>query len=176
MWDMIVSVPDHCLSFYFSSCGQWWLGSDWVNAQAYLSIHWVNRSFCWICHAAAHSAIFPWGIHIWIFKILACTVLAERTDNPKPICTLNFFEVGGIMTEINMHRLINFIFLQLNMMWHKSSLQFSGVKWVLCSILLAILSCKMAFDICTYTHLGLVCLVKQLLTYVHMLILDWCVL
>ena len=21
MWDLIVSVPDHCLSFYFSSCG-----------------------------------------------------------------------------------------------------------------------------------------------------------
>ena len=20
MWDLIVSVPDHCLSFYFSSC------------------------------------------------------------------------------------------------------------------------------------------------------------
>ena len=29
---------------------------DWADAQAYLSIHWVNRSFCWICHAAADSS------------------------------------------------------------------------------------------------------------------------
>ena len=29
---------------------------DWVDAQAYLSIHSVNRSFYWICHAAAHSS------------------------------------------------------------------------------------------------------------------------
>ena len=41
--------------------------------------------------------IFPWGIHIWNFKTLACTVLDERrTDNPKPICPVNFFKVGGI--------------------------------------------------------------------------------
>ena len=52
------------------------------------------------------SAIFPWGIHIWYFKTLACTVLDERTDgrtdrwmhNLKPICPVNFFEVGGITT------------------------------------------------------------------------------
>ena len=46
------------------------------------------------------SDIFPWGIHIWNFKTLACTVLEERTDgrthNPKPICPVNFFKVGGI--------------------------------------------------------------------------------
>ena len=29
MWDLIVSVPDHCLSFYFAyqsscDCGMWW--------------------------------------------------------------------------------------------------------------------------------------------------------
>ena len=52
------------------------------------------------------SAIFPWGIHIWNFKTLACTVhkiwhaLKElthvRMDNRKPICPLNFSEVGGI--------------------------------------------------------------------------------
>ena len=46
--------------------------------------------------------IFPWVIHIWNFKTLACTVL-ERTDgrthNPKPICPVNFFEVGRIKTK-----------------------------------------------------------------------------
>ena len=52
------------------------------------------------------SAIFPWGIHIWNFKTIACTVhkiwYASKSvtnghmDNPKPICPLNFFEVRGI--------------------------------------------------------------------------------
>ena len=30
--------------------------SDWVDAQAYLSIHWVHRSFSWICNADVHSS------------------------------------------------------------------------------------------------------------------------
>ena len=50
------------------------------------------------------SAIFPWGIHIWSFKTLACTAHkiwhASKTntdpdgptDNLKPICPLNFFD------------------------------------------------------------------------------------
>ena len=31
------------------------------------------------------SNIFPWGIHVWNFKTLACTVF----DNSKPICPVN---------------------------------------------------------------------------------------
>ena len=27
--------------------------SDWVDAQADLSLHWAHRSFCWFCHASA---------------------------------------------------------------------------------------------------------------------------
>ena len=60
------------------------------------------------------SAIFPWGIHIWNFKALAClihkiwhaskSVTNEQTDrctdNPKPICHVNFFEVGGIKNTL----------------------------------------------------------------------------
>ena len=47
------------------------------------------------------SNIFPRGIHtcIWNFKTLTYTVLEltdAQTDNPKPICSCNFFEVGGI--------------------------------------------------------------------------------
>ena len=50
------------------------------------------------------SAIFTWGIHIWNFKTLSCTVLDKRMhtwmdackDNQRPICPVNFFEVGGI--------------------------------------------------------------------------------
>ena len=30
------------------------LWSEWVDAQADLSLRWTHRSFCWFCHAAAH--------------------------------------------------------------------------------------------------------------------------
>ena len=33
------------------------------------------------------SAIFPWGIHIWNFKTLACTVFAKRMDARIDGCT-----------------------------------------------------------------------------------------
>ena len=36
-----------------SSCGQRRLWSDWVDAQADLSLCWAQRSFCWFCHEAA---------------------------------------------------------------------------------------------------------------------------
>ena len=35
------------------SCGQPRLWSDWVDAQADLSLHWEHRSFCWFCHVPA---------------------------------------------------------------------------------------------------------------------------
>ena len=28
--------------------------SDWVDAQADLSLHWAHMSFCWFCHAVVH--------------------------------------------------------------------------------------------------------------------------
>ena len=31
--------------------------SDWADAQSDLSLHWVHRSFCWFCHAAAHMGM-----------------------------------------------------------------------------------------------------------------------
>ena len=31
------------------------LWSDWADAEADLSLRWVNRSFCWFCHLAAHN-------------------------------------------------------------------------------------------------------------------------
>ena len=40
---------------------------------------------------------FPREIHIWNVKILICIVLDKLRHNPKPICTINFFEAGGIM-------------------------------------------------------------------------------
>ena len=51
------------------------------------------------------SATFPWGIHIWKFKTLACTVRMPQkvsqtdacADNLNTICPINFFEVGGII-------------------------------------------------------------------------------
>ena len=36
MWDLIVSVPDHCLSFYFDPCGR--LGNILVSEHAFLIV------------------------------------------------------------------------------------------------------------------------------------------
>ena len=33
---------------------QWRLWSDWVDAQADLSLRWAHMPFCWFCHKAAH--------------------------------------------------------------------------------------------------------------------------
>ena len=39
------------LSYHFSA--QWRLWSDWADAQADLSLHWVHMPFSWFCHEAA---------------------------------------------------------------------------------------------------------------------------
>ena len=41
-----------------SSDGQWWLWSDWADAQADPSPRWVHRSFCWFCGVAAQIYVF----------------------------------------------------------------------------------------------------------------------
>ena len=41
------------LSFLLSTQRRLW--SDWANGQAYLSVHWAHKSFCWFCRAAAQS-------------------------------------------------------------------------------------------------------------------------
>ena len=45
-----------------SSVGQWRLWSDWVDAQADLSLSLGAQSFCWFCHEAAH--IITYGIDV----------------------------------------------------------------------------------------------------------------
>ena len=35
------------------SSAQWRLWSDWIDAQADLSLRWAHMSFCWFCRAAA---------------------------------------------------------------------------------------------------------------------------
>ena len=47
------------------------LWSDWVDAQADLSLRWAHMPFCWFCHEVAQIARFCWGNpneypqHIW---------------------------------------------------------------------------------------------------------------
>ena len=53
------------------------------------------------------SAIFPWGIHIWNFKTLACTVFEERTDGQPE----TNFEVGGMISIL--------YFCLLVCLWHQ---------------------------------------------------------
>ena len=40
MWDLIVSVPDHCLSFYFEGCFQFIL-----REYLYLNLKWWTNSY-----------------------------------------------------------------------------------------------------------------------------------
>ena len=39
------------------------LQSDYVDAQADLSLHWVHRSFCWFCRLAAHMSDWGYVLH-----------------------------------------------------------------------------------------------------------------
>ena len=41
-------------SFLHADSKDW---SDWVDAQADLSLHWVHMPFCWFCHEAAHFVL-----------------------------------------------------------------------------------------------------------------------
>ena len=58
---------------------------------------------------------------IWIFKTLACTVLDERTDtwidgcthNPKPICPVNYFKVGGITLNHELLATVTYPYFEL---------------------------------------------------------------
>ena len=36
-----------------TTSAQWWLWSDWADAQADLSLRWAHMPFCWFCHALA---------------------------------------------------------------------------------------------------------------------------
>ena len=43
-------------SFIHADSKDW---SDWADAQADLSLHWLHMSFCWFCHALAHISFRP---------------------------------------------------------------------------------------------------------------------
>ena len=66
-----------------SSCGQRRLWSDWVDAQADLSLRWVHMPFCWFCHEAAKSCYliypkeWPYLKSICIRVFFVCSRLAS---------------------------------------------------------------------------------------------------
>ena len=45
------------------------LWSDWADAQADLSLHWMHIPFCWFCHAVAQMCMpsFSEGPEMWVF-------------------------------------------------------------------------------------------------------------
>ena len=54
VWSASSLSPWRNLGFSFT---QWVHSEDWsdcADVQADQSLHWVHRSFCWFCHAAAH--------------------------------------------------------------------------------------------------------------------------
>ena len=62
-----------------SSCGQQRLCSDWVDAQADLSLRWAHKPFCRFYHAPAHLQLPVW---VSIPSEKAST-LKEKTNVPK---------------------------------------------------------------------------------------------
>ena len=51
-----VRMKKHWTLNYLLSA-QWRLWSDWVDAQADLSLRWAHISFCWFCRPAAQMAV-----------------------------------------------------------------------------------------------------------------------
>ena len=83
--------------------------------------------------------------HVWHFKTLASTVLDERTDgrtdarthNLKPICPVNFFEAGGIITQIvGVWPKFNVLVVGLdeNQILQVVGIAFVVIKWICCCI------------------------------------------
>ena len=54
-----VRMKNHwVLSYPLSALRRLW--SDWVDAQAVLSLHWIHRSFCWFYHEAAPIILYQY--------------------------------------------------------------------------------------------------------------------
>ena len=63
------------LSYPMSAQRRLW--SDWADVQADLSLRWAHRSFCWLCHEAAHLYFQQCGSSI---KQWAQTMQTEYPD------------------------------------------------------------------------------------------------
>ena len=56
------------LSYPLSAQRRLW--SDWADAQADLSLHWLHRPVCWFCHEAAHLFVYLACVSFWLFIVL----------------------------------------------------------------------------------------------------------
>ena len=76
------------LSYPLSAQRRLW--SDWVDAQADLSLRWTNRSFCLFCHEAANIAILWASAEIKVIYVLSSRceksiVFLHSRFNPRVI-------------------------------------------------------------------------------------------
>ena len=55
--------------------------SDWVDAQADLSLCWAHMPFCWCCHEAAHYAFVGGIVHWWACMGKAWQTVAKLSTN-----------------------------------------------------------------------------------------------
>ena len=64
MWDLIVSVPDHCLSFYFINLIEWTFkrdGSPYIacnERQAFFTSEDTKRYKLWSCQNVCEALIY----------------------------------------------------------------------------------------------------------------------
>ena len=83
MWDLIVSVPDHCLFFYFEIVGEKTLGRALANldgkaAAALPGI--IGSIVSWLLNTAAWFAENLWAMAIAVGTLL----LHNQTNAPPP--------------------------------------------------------------------------------------------
>ena len=70
-----------------SSCGQRRCWSDWMDAQADLSLRWAHMPFCWFCHVAAQLLQMSCRVGAWK-KPTKWPVYPAKTRTNLDICSV----------------------------------------------------------------------------------------
>ena len=79
--------------FSYSLCAERRLWSDWLDAQADLSLRWTHRSLCWFVMLQLNLC---WVFSIllllkWLLIIMAITFFTERRDQSLDLLSLTIF-------------------------------------------------------------------------------------
>ena len=98
---------------YWAHSEDW---SDWVNAQADLSLHWVHMSFCWFCRVVAHLRTTKMQINL---HSLISIVIIRSLDSARPIDDIS--KISSLLlasaAEQATFSLITFLCKQFFMTW-----------------------------------------------------------
>ena len=74
------------LSYPLSTQQRFW--SDWVDAQADLSLCWMHRPVCWFCHAAAHLSSLGYLVILFFTEILLYNATVRTLITDGALCVV----------------------------------------------------------------------------------------